>query len=298
MQSKDITGLISQVSIDNLKAHVQSIEGLRHGRENYDALEKRAVYIENLLGSLGLAVSSQPVPCHGKVFRNIIADKSASSGNSGTILIGAHYDAAQGSPGADDNASGVAVVLETARILSAISLNISVRFVAFTLEEPQPLHFLIGSRYFAEAAKKAGDRYDAVIILESVGYASNEKGSQIVPSFVRIIAPDVGNFLGIVANRTSESVMKAFRETANKFVPQLPIASYKAPFSGYLMPETRLSDHSPFWDCGYPALMLTDTAMFRNPYYHTEHDSFDKLHFTFMSNVTKSVISFALVRSV
>ena len=86
--------------------------------------------------------------------------------------------------------------------------------------------------------------------------------------------------------------MDAFSKTSGEQVPDLIIGSYKAPFSGYLMPETRFSDHSPFWDNGYPALMLTDTAMFRNPYYHTEHDKADTLDFSFMLNVTKAVVSF------
>ncbi len=294
MPADRISDAISQVSIPNLRTHVQSLEGLRHGRENYDALEKRASYIERLFISAGLKARSDSFTHRGKAYRNIIAEKAAGPNDKPPILIGAHYDAAQGSPGADDNASGIAVMLETARILSGIRLSGPVRFVAFTLEEPQQVQFLIGSSHFVEEAKKAGEKYAAVLILESVGYASNEKGSQIIPSFVRILAPDVGNFLGIVANRASESIMKAFRESAKESVPELPVASYKAPFSGYLTPETRFSDHSPFWDSGYPALMLTDTAMFRNPYYHTEHDSSDKLDFEFMSNVTKAVIAYIL----
>ncbi len=289
-----ISALTCQVSLDSLKGFVHTIEGLRHGGENFDALEERAFSIEQFFRSVGFNVSSQPVILHDKTFRNIIADKSTSSVDSGTILIGAHYDAAQGSPGADDNASGVAVMLEAARILGKVPLIKNIRFVAFTLEEPQhqTIHFLIGSRYFAEQAKKVGEKYQAVLILESVGYSSIEKGSQIIPSFVRINAPDIGNFLGVVANRASEYIMKAFQSVATENVPELMVATYRVPFSGYLMPETRFSDHSPFWDCGYPALMLTDTAMFRNPYYHTEYDRVATLDFTFMSNVTKAVISF------
>ncbi len=289
-----ISGLAAQVSFDSLKGLVYDIAGLRHGGANYDALEERAFSIEQFFRSVELSVKSQQVSFHGKSFRNIIADTGDPSDETGMVLIGAHYDAAQGSPGADDNASGIAVLLETARIVSRIHLKKHVRFVAFTLEEPQPpsVHFLIGSRYFTEQAKKVGDKYQAVLILESVGYSSNEKGSQIIPSFIRINAPDIGNFLGVVANRASESLMKAFQSAATENVPELLVATYKAPFSGYLMPETRFSDHSPFWDCGYPAIMLTDTAMFRNPYYHTEYDSADKLDFNFMLKVTKAVISF------
>jgi Zn-dependent M28 family amino/carboxypeptidase len=294
MSVDSIAGLTVQVSIDNLKTHVQNLEGLRHGWENYDELNKRAEYIERFFRSLDLNVSSQVFSFDGKTYRNIIADKDVASDESTALLIGAHYDAAQGSPGADDNASGVAVLLETARILSGIQPTKRIRFVAFTLEEPQhqTVQFLIGSRHFAEEAKKSCDKYETVLILESVGYSSHEKGSQIIPSFVKINAPDIGDFLAIVSNRKSEPIMIALQEAANEHVPDLQIGSYKAPFSGYLMPETRFSDHSPFWDNGYPALMLTDTAMFRNPYYHTEHDKADTLDFSFMLNVTKAVVSF------
>lgn len=299
VNKSSISDLTSQVSINNLKGYVQSLEGFRHGWENYDALEEKSAHIENAFRAMELQVQSQDVPFHGRTFRNIIAGKvetTDSVNDKGRLLIGAHYDAASGSPGADDNASGVAVLLEAARILRSFELTRPVRFVAFTLEEPQPqsVHFLIGSRHFAEEAKKAGDKYDAVLILESVGYASDEKGSQIIPAFVRAKVPDIGNFLAVVANRTSSSIMKAFQNMSNKEVPDLPIAVYKAPFSGYLMPETRFSDHASFWDCDYPALMLTDTAMFRNPYYHTEHDRAEHLDFEFMAKVTKAVITFAV----
>lgn len=289
-----IADLAAGANPDNLKAHVQRLEGLRHGGDNYDELNERAIYIESFFRSLDLKVSCRTFHFQGRTYRNIIAGSDGSSDGSAALLIGAHYDAAQGSPGADDNASGVAVMLESARILCRIPMKRNLRFVAFTLEEPQheTVQFLIGSRHFAEEAKKAGDRYEAVIILESVGYASHEKGSQIIPSFVKINAPDIGDFLAIVSNRKSESIMSALEETAYEFVPDLQIGSYKAPFSGYLMPETRFSDHSPFWDHGYPALMLTDTAMFRNPYYHTEHDKADTLDFGFMLKVTKTVVIF------
>jgi Zn-dependent M28 family amino/carboxypeptidase len=294
MSIDNIASLTASANINNLKTHVQILEGLRHGWDNYDALNERAAYVEKFFRALDLSVSNQTFSFHDKNYRNIIADKDATSNGSDALLVGAHYDAAPGSPGADDNASGVAVLLETARILHNVPMSRKIRFVAFTLEEPQhqTVHFLIGSRHFAEEAKRTGDNYKAVLILESVGYASHEKGSQIIPSFVKINAPDIGNFLAIVSNHKSEPLMIALQETANEHVPDLPIGSYKAPFSGYLMPETRFSDHSPFWDHGYSALMLTDTAMFRNPYYHTEHDKADTLDFNFMLKVTKTVISF------
>jgi len=272
---------------------VKAIEGLRHGWENFDALEKKANFIEDTFRSFGCTVENQKVPFHGRSYRNIIATMQGNKQEKEWLLLGAHYDAAWGSPGADDNASGVAVLLEAARILSRIKLKRTIQFVAFTLEEPQPqtVHFLIGSDYFAKDAKKTGKRYHAVFILESVGYTDTIDRSQIVPVFVRIKVPKTANFLGIIGNSRSKNSMRSFLTFARKHVPDLLLTPYKVPFSGYFIPETRFSDHASFWKCGYPSLMLTDTAMFRNPHYHTPHDRFETLDFTFMLNVTKAVFS-------
>jgi len=287
---------VSEVSVERVKRYVTAVEGLRHGWENYDALKEKAGFIEETLRSFNLKVENQNVPFHGKTYRNIIATTEGIDKEKDGILLGAHYDAAWGSPGADDNASGVAVLLEAANILSKQKLNRTVQFVAFTLEEPQPqtINFLIGSDHFAKEAKRLKRRYEAVFILESVGYTDNTEGSQVVPVFVRIPIPKKGNFLGVIANRKSKAIMNAFHSTASEYVPELVVVSYKVPLSGRIIPETRFSDHASFWNCGYPALMLTDTAMFRNPHYHTYHDKSQTLDFTFIVNVTKAVVSVIL----
>lgn len=283
----------SLVSEENLRVFVKAVEGVRHGWENTAALEKRAAFIEETLRSFGASVENQYLPYHGRTFRNIVATLGVSTGDRARLLVGAHYDAAWGSPGADDNASGVAVLLETARIICRLTLNMTVQFVAFTLEEPQPhsINFLIGSDHFAREAKKAKTEYQAVFILESVGYTDHSEGSQIVPVLVRAKVPRTGDFLGVISNGRSEQVMRSFLAHARSHVPDLALVPYKAPLSGYFIPETRFSDHASFWKYGYPALMLTDTAMFRNPHYHTKHDRFETLDFTFMGNVTKAVVS-------
>jgi Zn-dependent M28 family amino/carboxypeptidase len=284
---------LSVVSMEKLKGYVYALEGLRHGWENYDALEEKAKFIEETLRSFNFKVESQEVPFYGRTYRNIIATMEGIDKEKDWILLGAHYDAARGSPGADDNASGVAVLLEAANILSAQKLRRTVQFVAFTLEEPQPqtLSFLIGSDHFANEAKRQKKRYEAVFILESVGYTDKTEGSQMIPFLVRIAVPKKGDFLGVVANRRSKAIMNAFYNIASEHVPELHIVPYKVPLSGRIIPETRFSDHASFWNCGYPALMLTDTAMFRNPYYHTHNDKHETLDFTFVVNVTKAVVS-------
>ncbi len=288
--------ILSQVSSERLEGYVKKIEGLRHGWENYDALEKRASFIEERLISFNLAVENQEVLFRGRTYRNIIATLEGIDHEKQWLLIGAHYDAAWGSPGADDNASGVAVLLEAADILSKQKLGRTLQFAAFTLEEPQPqtIHFLIGSNHFAGEARRSKRKYEAVFILESVGYTDNAEGSQVVPFFVRIPIPRKGNFLGVISNRRSKAVMQAFQAVSYKYVPELPVVPYQVPLSGRIIPATRFSDHASFWNYGYPALMLTDTAMFRNPHYHTRHDSCETLNFSFVSSVAKAVISAVL----
>lgn len=290
--SELIINTISKVNQERLKKYVKSIAGLRHGYENYEELKKRSYIIEDILNSFNLVVKRQEFSFFKKNYTNIIATKH-NNDSFPFLLIGAHYDSAWGSPGADDNASGVAVLLEAANILSSLELNHTIQFVAFTLEEPQPqtLNFLIGSSYFVEKAKREGINYNAVFILESVGYTDSRIGSQTIPLFIKKKVSNVGDFLAVIANRKSKSLMDFFTLESSKFVPDLQIYSYKVPLSGRLIPETRFSDHAPFWNKGYPAIMLTDTAMFRNPHYHTYHDTIDTLDFSFIEKVTKALIS-------
>src|SRR4030042_403404 len=215
--------IVSEVSIERLKNYVKSVEGLRHGWENYDALEEKAGFIEETLRSFNLKVGNQDVPFHGRTYRNIIATTEGIDKEKDWLLLGAHYDSAWGSPGADDNASGVAVLLEAADILSKSKPARTVQFVAFPLEEPQPqtVHFLIGSSLFAQEARELNRRYEAVYILESVGYTDSAEGSQIVPFFIGMPAQKKGNFLGVIANNRSKHIMEAFHASANEYVPEL-----------------------------------------------------------------------------
>ncbi len=288
-----ITDVISKVDTERLRFYIRRIEGLRHGWENYHALEEKAKFIEETFRSFHLAVENQEFVFHGRPFRNIIATLKGSDVEKKWILLGAHYDAAWGSPGADDNASGVAVLLEAANILSSEKLGRTVQFVSFTLEEPQPqtIHFLIGSDHFVKEAKKLNRRYEAVFILESVGYTDDTEGSQVAPVFIRMKVPKEGNFLGVIADRRSKSIMDIFHSAAKEIVPELSVVKYKVPFSGRLIPETRFSDHASFWNYGYPALMLTDTAMFRNPHYHTRHDKIETLDLDFVTRVAKATVT-------
>lgn len=289
----DIEKFIQEVEQNNLKNIVQSISIPRHGWYNYEVLSSVANFVEEKFREYGYIVEINEFSYNGKEYKNIIATLKGINSNKDWLLIGAHYDSAIGSPGADDNASGIAVMLEVARIIRKSPIAERIKFVAFTLEEPQAfdLKFIIGSSQFVKKFKKLGHRYKA-LILESVGYYSDVKGSQKLPAFTK--GPDVGNFLGVVGNGKSNTLLELF-EKVKEYVPSINLITYKAPMNGWLALETRFSDHAPFWDAGFQAVMLTDTAMFRNPYYHTSQDTPDKLNFPFMEDVTKALLVAVLI---
>lgn len=272
---------------DRILEHVRRLEGLRDGHFHYDDLVKRAEYIEREFASYGMKVERDEFLFHGRSHWNVIASPPETERGGDLILIGAHYDAVPDSPGADDNASGVAVMLEASRRLG---LRKGLQFAAFTLEEPQAesVSFLIGSGHFVKGMKSLGQRYRAVFILESVGYISREPGSQLSPPMIN--APGVGDFIGVVGNKKAEGIMAGFEEAALRHVPELKVVTHRALLKGFLTLETRFSDHAPFWDAGYPALMITDTAMFRNPNYHSRCDTSDTLSPDFMAQVAATLI--------
>lgn len=289
----DIEKFLQKVEQENLKNTVQSISIPRHGWYNYETLLSVANFVEEKFREYGYIVEFDEFSYNGKEHKNIIATLKGINSNKEWLLIGAHYDAAMGSAGADDNASGVAVMLEVARIIRESPIAEKIKFVAFTLEEPQAfdLKFIIGSSQFVKRFRKLGYRYKA-FILESVGYFSETRGSQKLPAFIK--GPDVGNFLGVVGNGKSKPLLELF-EKAREYVPNLNLITHKVPMNGWLSLETRFSDHAPFWDAGFQAVMLTDTAMFRNPYYHTSQDTPEKLNFSFIEDVTKALLAAVLI---
>ncbi len=278
---------LSKISEDKLREVVEKISIPRHGWYNYDELSDVADFIENKFKEYGYIIDIDEFYYQTRTYKNIIATTEGIKSKKEWLVIGAHYDSAVGSVGADDNASGVSVMLELARILKDTSFIENIKFVAFTLEEPQPfsLNFLIGSSHFVKKMKRLKYKYTA-IILESVGYCSKKQGSQQLPAFVK--GPATGDFIGVIGNKKSESLLKLF-ENAKKYVPSINLLTYRASLGGWLVIETRFSDHAPFWNAGYQAVMLTDTAMFRNPYYHTQWDTPDKLDFSFMKDVTRVI---------
>ena len=261
------------------------------------ALQCARGYLEEQFHTFGYRVCPQMYSAWGLEFANVVASKTG-GGSRAAIVVGAHYDTVIGSPGADDNGSAVAVMLEAARMLSNESLPCPVEFVGFALEEPPAFATLAqGSRVYARRARAEGREIGGMICLEMVGYCSNEPGSQRFPPGVRSSRyPDTGNFIGIVANNRSKKLMnkcvEAYRKSSG-----IPVYTLCVPgFLGRFIQGVDLSDHASFWDEGYHAVMVTDTSFCRNPYYHSPGDTVDTLDLDFMTGVVKGLV--ASVRSV
>ena len=277
-----------------ISRHLESLVGERHPETSPRALRKAAHYLATQFSKSGWSTNSQLVSAWGKVYRNVVATKYPGRRRQGEelspLLIGAHYDTVSGSPGADDNASGLAVLLEVASRLRARPLARPVWLVAFCLEEQDRL----GSQAFASRLKAEGRELAGAIILECVGFARSEAGTQQVPPAVPIAVPTQGDFLAIVGNEASKSLVLQLEQDARQHEPRLKTLSLLVPGRGEAMPHTRRSDHASFWDAGYPAVMLTDTANFRNPHYHRETDTRDTLNLEFLSNVATTVTATAI----
>jgi Zn-dependent M28 family amino/carboxypeptidase len=273
---------------------LEALVGERHPETSPRALRKAAHYLTTQFAKSGWSTSSQLVRAWGKVYRNVVATKYPDRPNRGgelpPLLIGAHYDTVSGSPGADDNASGLVVLLEVASRISVHPLARPIWLVAFCLEEQDRL----GSQTFAARLNAERRELAGAIILECVGFARNEAGTQQSPPGVPIAVPTQGDFLAIVGNESSRSLMRQLEQAAQRHAAQLKTLSLVVPGRGEAMPHTRRSDHASFWDAGYPAVVLTDTANFRNPHYHRETDTLDTLNLEFLSNVAATVTATAM----
>jgi Peptidase family M28 len=252
-----------------------------------DSLVRAASYISSVFEDAGLSVREQNYEYYDQRVMNLLATVPATAGASAHYVVGAHYDTVPSTPGADDNASAVAVMLELSRRLQQVRLSAPVLFAAFTLEEP-PAYLTghQGSRIFVRSCQSKDDRVLGAIILEMVGYTAPRQHYPYLDRWP--CYPTDGNFIGIIGNwrslRFGRSVLRGFRKNTG-----LPVESLFLPFDGRVLPETRLSDHASFWDAGLPALMVTDTAFFRNPNYHLPSDTIDTLDFTFMAELVKSL---------
>jgi len=242
-------------------------------------------YLQESFTALGLAPRRQPYRAFGAEVANIGCD--AGTGSGPPLIVGAHYDTVPGTEGADDNASAVCVLLALAERLAAKPPGLPVRLAAFTLEEPPAFHTRKqGSRVFCRDLRKRGERPLGAIVLEMVGYTSARQVYPFPLSWAGY--PETGDYIGIVGDWRSRRFSRRL-EASFAGNRDLPVESLTVPLRGWLLPATRLSDHASFWDKGWPAVMVTDTAFFRNPNYHTPADRMETLDFSFMARLVDSL---------
>jgi hypothetical protein len=255
-----------------LATHVRVLAGDIGERNLWraDALEAAAHYIGDRFRDYGYQVHRQSFEVEGRTMKNLEAVLAGTSLGAEIVVVGAHYDTVPGSPGADDNASGVAAVLEIARRLASVNLARTVRFVAFVNEEsPFFQSDLMGSRIYARQARSRAERIVAMISVESVGFYSDEPGSQRYPFPFGLLYPRTANFIGFVSEPSSRTLL---RRAIASFRAHATIPSEGAAPPGWI-PGVGWSDHWSFWKEGYEAIMVTDTALYRNPHYHMPGDT-------------------------
>jgi hypothetical protein len=271
---------------ERLRAHVEAIASRERNMWNLAELDAAARYIEDRLREAGYAVRREEYDAGIAKARNLIADLPGADRRDEIVAIAAHYDSVRGAPGANDNGSGVAAVLEIARLVRPHLPRRTWRFALFVNEEPPFFKTgLMGSRVHVERARARGERFVAMYSLETIGYYSDARDSQGYPPPLGLFYPDRGDFVAFVANVASRGLLHAslakFRAHA-----QFPSEGIAAPA---FIPGVDWSDHWTFWDAGLPAVMITDTAPYRYPHYHTARDTPDKLDYDRLARVTAGI---------
>lgn len=272
-----------------LRAHIETLSaqiGERNIFNNPAALEAAAGYIRQQWSDQGYAVSDQRYRARGIDSANLEVTRPGNERPEEILLLGAHYDSVRGSPGANDNASGVAALIEISRLIRHADPGRTVRFIAFTNEEP-PFFYMrkMGSLIYAKAARARSDNILLMVSLETIAYYRSESKTQRYPPLFKYFHPDRANFIAFVSNIRSRRQLRqaaaAFRAASD--FPCEESATFAC------VPGVGWSDHSSFWRYGYPAMMVTDTAFYRYPYYHTSADTPDKLDYDSLARVTEGL---------
>jgi len=270
-----------------LEAHVKklSVDFYPRSFDHAANLQRTASYIEEQFKEAGAQVSIQDVLVDKARYKNVVARFGSEHGR--LLVIGAHYDSHGGTPGADDNASGIAGLLELAHLLGRSAPARPVELVAYTLEEPPYFRSPhMGSVSHARTLKAAGRDVELMLSLEMIGYFSDSPGSQAYPmTAMKLAYPDRGNFIALVGQFGDFGLSRSVK-AAMSGATDLPVYSLNAPA---LVQGVDFSDHRSYWAQGYPALMVTDTAFMRNRNYHRAGDTFDKLDYKRMAMVVQSV---------
>ena len=267
---------------ETLRRHVVAIASREHNVWRMPAFEEAAQYIEKAFAGLGYPVTAHRFLSGDAEVRNIEVEVKGAARATEIIVTGAHYDSVIGAVGANDNGSGVAAVIELARLFREARPARTLRFVAFANEEPPFFQSNeMGSRVYARDAKKRNENIVAMFSLETIGYYSDRPGSQRYPFPLSFFYPSTGNFIAFVSNLASRPLLHealaSFRRHA-----EFPSEGVAAPA---FIPGVDWSDQWSFWKEGYPALMVTDTAPYRYPYYHTMQDTPDKVDYERLARV-------------
>jgi len=298
-QPVNVAAIVAQVDSNRLRQAVQQYAIPRHYITHTSTLASVRDSLQQHFQRMQLPVKRHEFTFNNTACANILARQSGHLNDSSIWIIDAHFDGVANSPGADDNASGVAGVLEISRILSQYEFERSLHYIGFDVEEQG----LVGSNRYVNNAIDPGDKIRGVFNFEMIGFynpAPNTQQlppgfNQLFPALHAIIVADSfrGNFLANVGNTNSLALTALFDSAAARFVPSLKIYSMNLPGNGTIAPDFRRSDHASFWDRGYQALMLTDGADFRNSRYHTPADSAATLNYTFMADVVKATLAAA-----
>lgn len=265
---RDVTKLATEIGPRNLRRPAKLIAA--------------AGFVERELQSTGYAVARQTYQVEGVDCWNLIAEIKGTKRPTEVVLVGAHYDSYGATPGADDNASGTAALLALARRFAKSTPERTLRFVAFTNEEPPYFQTAtMGSLVYARSCRKSNDNLTCILCLETIGYYSDQKNSQRYPRPLDMIYPSTGNFIGVIGNVASRPMVHRVVGSLRKHV-EFPSQGGAVPD---VLPGVGWSDHWSFWQEGYQAVMISDTALYRNPNYHKPTDTPDKLNFDHMARV-------------
>jgi Zn-dependent M28 family amino/carboxypeptidase len=287
-RAEELVSLLETIREGQLREWVERIAVPRHFVIEAEQNRATAKWLMELLAGWGYDVKEQGPHA------NVVAKTKMRPRESELILVGAHYDTVPECPGADDNASAVAAMLGCAAACAMWRPVLPVVFVAFNREEEH----LKGSRDFVETFLPDADfRVRCAHVLEMVGYAKHESGTQKVPTALPIRIPDKGDFLGLLANGLSADNMDMAVQSARTYLPQFPVIGLKVQLGvERVFPVLARSDHVPFWEKEIPAVMWTDTSEFRNPHYHQHTDTPDTLDYDFLKRVTQ-VLTAAVVEA-
>lgn len=292
-----IAAAVQHISREAIASDLDFVVRPRHHRASPHGLAAVADHVAEELARAGFTVTRDPVHHDGATADNIIADRPGEDGEGGSVvLVGAHYDAVVGSPGADDNGSGVAGMLAVARAVARVKTRAAIRFIGFSFEESG----LVGSANYARKLPTAEiNRLAAVLVLEMIGYRDAAPHSQDFPQGISVFAEeplsDRGDFIGVIGLSSAPAPALALK-AARPYTPELPASFLAIPAAAaVLMPDLLRSDHSPFWLFGAPAVLITDTASFRNPHYHQPSDRLSTLDLDFLTSVARWVTAATLI---